>query len=102
MKFDSKVSFKVKSKNQGNYVQISSKDFALLLLKDTHLGMHRKEIFCTWAMAIYLLYNSFNIQDSTKCFRSTLNAKNLNTGLQRLREWAPDSKTTFISLISFI
>ena len=47
MKFDSKVSFKVKSKNQGNYVQISSKDFALLLLKDTHLGMHRKEIFCT-------------------------------------------------------
>ena len=45
MKFDSKVSFKVKSKNQGNYVQISSKDFALLLLKDTHLGMHRKESF---------------------------------------------------------
>ena len=46
---------------QGNYslfvIQVSSKSFALLFLKDTHLWICRNETFSSWAIAkvIYLL-----------------------------------------------
>ena len=58
-KFDLNVSTKVK-------VKVFPKLFALRLLKNTYLCMHRNETFCIWAVIIYLLWLFPYIQDLSK------------------------------------
>ena len=61
------------------WLQVSSKWFALYLLKGAHLGICRNGIFCTWAILfVFLASYIFKILSNVS---STINGKKANTNL---------------------
>ena len=82
-------------------IKVFSESFTLHILKSIHLCMRKIQIFCRLAIAINLLYKTLPIysRSFTKCFRSTVNGKIVNKGLEDLENKVQMPKLELFELL---